>query len=232
MKKRIMKKTLLLLLCAALLCSAFPAAADGDFEVSPDGVLAKYRGAGGDVVIPEGVTGIGDYAFSFCESMTGVTIPDSVTSIGKSAFSMCKALKDVWYAGTKSGWDAIVIGDNNTCLTDAAIHCEASAATPVSFLDVPADAYYAQAVSWAFNQGVTNGTSATAFSPDGIVTREQMLAFTCRVMGGRAEGLSWAEDAMQWARDRGLLEGIPGDLDQKAACPRSEVVYYLWRVLA
>lgn len=39
-----------------------------------------------DLVIPDGVTSIGDYAFKGCSSLTSVTIPDSVTSIGESAF--------------------------------------------------------------------------------------------------------------------------------------------------
>ncbi len=42
-----------------------------------------------DLVIPEGVTSISDYAFAGCTSMTSVTIPDSVTSIGRDAFSDC-----------------------------------------------------------------------------------------------------------------------------------------------
>ena len=101
-----------------------------------------------------------------------------------------------------------------------------------SFADVPEGQWYTDAVRWAVEQGITNGTSTTAFSPDATVTREQMLAFTCRAMGGSADGASWAEDAMKWARSNGLLEGIPGDLNQKAICPRSEVVYYLWQELA
>ena len=51
---------------------------NNDFEVE-NGVLVKYTGAGGDVVIPDRVTGIGDRAFSQCKSLTSVTIPDGVT---------------------------------------------------------------------------------------------------------------------------------------------------------
>ena len=46
----------------------------------------------GDLVIPEGVTSIGDYAFYNCKGLTGITIPDSVTSIGDYAFYNCKGL--------------------------------------------------------------------------------------------------------------------------------------------
>ena len=65
-----------------------------DFRVE-EGVLVRYRGPGGDVTIPEGVTSIGKGAFYGCESLTSVTIPEGVTSIGDSAFSWCKSLTSV-----------------------------------------------------------------------------------------------------------------------------------------
>lgn len=76
--------------------------ADGsDYEYSDNGdgtlCLTKYKGAGGDVVIPEEidgkrVTNIGDFAFYICRSLTSVIIPDGVTHIGRSAFSECVSL--------------------------------------------------------------------------------------------------------------------------------------------
>ena len=49
-----------------------------------------------------------------------------------------------------------------------------------SFADVPADADYATAVSWAVEQDITNGTSDTAFSPDQICSRGQIVTFLYR----------------------------------------------------
>ena len=49
-----------------------------------------------DLVIPEGVTSIGGYAFSDCTSLTSITIPSSVTSIGNKAFSGCTELTDMY----------------------------------------------------------------------------------------------------------------------------------------
>ena len=60
-----------------------------------DGVLTCYYGDGGDVVIPNGVTSIGDYAFRDCSELTSITIPESVTSIGDSAFAWCRGLTSV-----------------------------------------------------------------------------------------------------------------------------------------
>ena len=65
-----------------------------DFEIK-DGVLVKYHGKGGDVVIPNGVTKIGISAFSYKSGITSVTIPDSVTSIGAHSFSNSLKLKTV-----------------------------------------------------------------------------------------------------------------------------------------
>ena len=64
------------------------------FEIN-DGVLTKYRGEGGNVVIPENVTAIGSGAFSDCVNVTSVTIPNGVTSIGSSAFSGCTGLTSI-----------------------------------------------------------------------------------------------------------------------------------------
>ena len=60
-----------------------------------NGVLKKYKGSGGDVVIPDGVTSIGGYAFFNCSSLTSVTIPTGVTSIWPYAFSGCSSLSSV-----------------------------------------------------------------------------------------------------------------------------------------
>jgi putative transposon-encoded protein len=59
-----------------------------DFVIE-NGILVEYTGEGGSVVIPEGVTIIGNSAFFGCSKLTDVVIPDSVTDIGNSAFFDC-----------------------------------------------------------------------------------------------------------------------------------------------
>ena len=67
---------------------------EADFIIK-DGVLEKYEGKGGKVVIPDGVTSIERWAFGDCSDLTSVTIPDSVTSIGEGAFYKCSGLTSV-----------------------------------------------------------------------------------------------------------------------------------------
>ena len=78
-----------------------------DFVIQ-DGELKNYTGSGGDVVIPDGVTSIGEDAFRNCGTLTSVVIPEGVTSIGWHAFSGCSSLTSItipegvtgigWYA--------------------------------------------------------------------------------------------------------------------------------------
>ena len=78
-----------------------------DFQIE-NGILTRYTGAGGDVVIPDDVIGIGDEAFSDCVNLTGVKIPGRVIHIGEMSFQNCVNL-------TK-----ITIPDRVTCIGDHA----------------------------------------------------------------------------------------------------------------
>ena len=61
-----------------------------DFIIK-NGELKEYKGTGGNVTIPDGVTSISSSAFEDCISLTGVVIPDSVTYIGIEAFKNCQS---------------------------------------------------------------------------------------------------------------------------------------------
>ena len=65
---------------------------ENGFVIDENGVLTDYKGSGGDIVIPEGVTSIGWGAFDGCSNLTSITIPEGVTSIGESAFCGCSNL--------------------------------------------------------------------------------------------------------------------------------------------
>ena len=113
------------------------------------------------------------------------------------------------------------------------------AASP-SFADVPADAYYAEAVQWAVAQGITKGTSAAAFSPDSTCTRAQIVTFLHRAAGSpeAAGGTVFSDvpedayyaDAVRWAVAEGITRGTSETaFSPDAPCTRAQIVTFLHR---
>ena len=106
------------------------------------------------------------------------------------------------------------------------------------FADVKDTAYYYKAVQWAVENGITNGTSATTFSPDATCTHAQALTLLWRYAGSPTiDGTSslsekhtgeWYKDAIVWADLAGILNDT-NTLVPSNACPRADMVTYLWR---
>lgn len=95
------------------------------------------------------------------------------------------------------------------------------------FSDVPAGEFFAAPVSWALEKDITNGTSATQFSPYEQCTQTQILTFLYRA--ARGGGTAAAEDmthAVNWARDKGVIDG---SLNGNAPCTRATAVTYIWK---
>ena len=101
------------------------------------------------------------------------------------------------------------------------------------FKDVKPGDYYYKAVLWAVEQGITTGTSATAFSPKDTCTRAHIVTFLWRCLGqpGLTGQGSWYDDAVNWANGAGLLSGTAQTFSAGANCPRADVVTYLFRAL-
>ena len=110
-----------------------------------------------------------------------------------------------------------------------------------SFADVPADAYYAKAVAWAVENGITNGTTDTTFSPDDICTRAHGVTFLSRAAkADTASGNSNFADvdanayyasAVKWAVDNGITNGISSSLfGPDSSCTRAQIVTFLYRM--
>ena len=74
-----------------------------------------------EVVIPNTVTAIEQYAFRFNKELKTIEIPTSVTTIGERAFEGCDALATVYYGGTAEQWAAIAIGNYNSALEKATV---------------------------------------------------------------------------------------------------------------
>lgn len=110
-----------------------------------------------------------------------------------------------------------------------------------SFADVPADAYYAKAVAWAVENGITEGTSDTTFAPGTICTRAQGAALLYRAAGSPAVSGSAAftdvpadayyADAAAWAEQKGITDGIGNGLfGPHNNCTRAQIVTFLYRL--
>ena len=112
-----------------------------------------------------------------------------------------------------------------------------------SFTDVPADAFYAKAVAWAVENGITSGTGESKFSPNSTCTRAQAVTFLYRASGNPAVSGSaefsdvatnaYYADAVAWAAKKGITTGIGGGLfGSDNDCTRGQIVTFLWRAMA
>ena len=109
-----------------------------------------------------------------------------------------------------------------------------------SFTDVAEDAYYAKAVAWAVENGITGGTGNGKFSPDATCTRAQAVTFLYRASGSPAVSGSAAfsdvatdayyASAVKWAEKNGITGGIGNGLFGSGDnCTRAQIVTFLYR---
>ena len=118
----------------------------------------------------------------------------------------------------------------------------APAARQPLFADVPADAYYADAVLWAVETGVTRGVTETAFQPDATCTRAQIVTFLWRFRQQPSVAAenpfadvpadAYYADAVLWAVEAGVTRGVTETAFQPdATCTRAQIVTFLYRAL-
>ena len=116
-----------------------------------------------------------------------------------------------------------------------------TAAAAGAFVDVPADAYYKDAVDWAVTRGITDGTTATTFSPNASCTRAQMVTFLWRMNGSPVvqnktvpfvdvAPTSYYYNAVLWATTQGITEGTDDThFSPNDKVTRAQAVTFLWR---
>ena len=120
-----------------------------------------------------------------------------------------------------------------------------AAAAGTGFTDVPSGAYYADAVDWAVEEGITQGTGNGAFSPRKTVTRAEAVTFLWRAAGSpsptaAASGFRDVADknayyykAVLWAVEKGIISGVgENTLAPQGNATRAQVVVMLHRDLA
>ena len=109
-----------------------------------------------------------------------------------------------------------------------------------SFSDVPTDSYYAKAVAWAVENGITTGTGDGKFSPNAPCTRAQSVTFLYRASGspavsdsavfGDVAANAFYADAVAWAVANGVTNGTTSStFSPDNGCTRAQIVTFLYR---
>ncbi|WP_293009588.1 MULTISPECIES: S-layer homology domain-containing protein [unclassified Oscillibacter] len=149
--------------------------------------------------------------------------------------------------GVTSGTSATTFGPNAACTRAQAVTFlwraagspkPASTANP--FGDVDSGAYYFKAVLWALEKGITGGTSATVFNPNGAVTRAQIVTFQYRAAGsppvttansfGDVPSGAYYANAILWAVEKSVTNGTTATtFSPNTNCTRGQIVTFLYR---
>ena len=151
--------------------------------------------------------------------------------------------------GITSGTSTVTFDPNGNCTRAQAVTflwraagSPAAKSKVMPFTDVPSGSYYYDAVLWAMEQGITKGTSDTAFSPNASCTRAQIVTFLWRangspVVSGNSAFTDVASDAyyaaaVTWAEKNGVTGGIGGGLFGSGdTCTRAQIVTFLYRAM-
>ena len=157
----------------------------------------------------------------------------------------------LWAAenGITGGVDDTHFAPNATCTRAQAVTflwraagSPAPKSSEMPFEDVAAGSYYYDAVLWAVENGITDGTSATTFSPDAVCSRGQIVTFLWRSHKSPASDSvnpftdvaadSYYANAVVWAAENGITGGTSATTFSPAAnCTRAQIVTFLWRAL-
>lgn len=111
----------------------------------------------------------------------------------------------------------------------------------IPFTDVKSSDWYYDAVVWAYDKGIGNGTSETTFAPNAPVTREQLVTFLWRYVGQPASAQSldafpdnatvssYAHTALQWAVENSIINGNGGNLEPLGYATRAQIAVIFMR---
>ena len=112
----------------------------------------------------------------------------------------------------------------------------------MAFTDVASGSYYYNAVLWAVENGITNGTSETTFSPDNYCTRAQIVTFLWRSQKSPAvtaanpfadvAASEYYTNPVLWAVGNGITNGTSAtEFSPNANCTRAQIVTFLFRCM-
>lgn len=207
------------------------------------------KDASGDL-LPLADLGNGKYSFVMPDGKVSVeaefvkTAATSFADVPANAY-FADAVKWAVDKGVTNGLSDTMFGPYESCTRAQIVTFLWRAAgspelkTMSSFTDVPASAYYAKAVAWAIENGITNGMTETTFAPNATCTRGQSVTFLYRALKGTASGSAnftdvksdtFYADAINWAVANNVTNGTSNTtFSPNADCTRAEIVTFLYR---
>lgn len=206
-----------------------------------------------EVTIPGSVKVVGEYAFYGCSSLTDVTLRYGVERIDFDAFGRCPSLSSLTIPSSVTFMDAaiftgpgqrfVVYGYNDSTAKAWTIKNTWQGAEFVAlddrnpFTDVTEPDYFMDPVLWAVEQKITDGTTATTFSPLMTCTTAHILTFLWRANGAPAVSIpepftnvsetDYYYGAVRWAYSMGMIPG--GTFHADEPCTRAATVMFLWQ---
>ena len=198
------------------------------------------------------LTDLGNGKFSFVMPASKVSVEAEFVKTASTSFAdvpanayFADAVKWAVDKGITNGLSDTMFGPYESCTRAQIVTFLWRAAgspepkTASSFTDVPANAYYAKAVAWAVENGITNGMTETTFAPDATCTRGQSVTFLYRALKGSASGSTnftdvksdaFYADAINWAVANNVTNGTSNTtFSPNADCTRAEIVTFLYR---
>ncbi len=212
-----------------------------------------------------GGSSVASYDIVVADGITGGTVKPDRTNVGVGTRVTVTVTPDTGYkldkltATDKNDKDvALTQGDNGTytftmpnskVTLSATYVSDGSQPTPTppapsdseKFVDVPKDAWYHDAVYWAVDKGITEGTDETHFSPNASCTRAQMVTFLWRAAGEPTpannvnpftdvDGDAYYYNAVLWGVDKGIVKGTSETtFSPNATVTRAQTVAFLYR---
>ena len=220
------------------------------------------------VVLEEGLKEVPQQTFYYCRQLRQIEVPASVTAFGTAVFQNLSSTAILYYGGSEEQWKAVNLGavsdwDKIQVRYNSSMPDDVESVDPVEpekpvrpvepvqpedptqetvvpdFQDVPETSWYADAVTWAVERGITSGTTKTTFSPNQTCLRSQILTFLWRALDCPAvtgempfddvNMAAYFGEAARWAAVTGVAGGdklYPFD-----PCTRADAVMFLWRAL-
>lgn len=221
---------------------------DGTLYISGSGAMTdlkeessnhwnEKRGWIKKVIVEDGVTSIGDYAFFNCPALKEISLPDSLETIGGYAFSYCDSLEKI-----SIPYSVQTIADTafDDCYRLTSIIYEEKEEESLPFTDVSETSWYYDAVNYVYDNKIMNGITDTTFGPNQQLTRAMFATILYRINGApevEYEAVfpdvpkgEWYTEGILWAYQNGIVNGYPnGNFGTEDNIEREQLAVMMYR---